>query len=118
MPWHGDAAAQLEGLAIAEALGATALAGLLRQQLRGSGVRKVPRGLRRSTRSHPQGLTRREAQVLQLLSEGMANAHIARRLFVSPKTVEHHVSAILAKLGVPSRAQAIALAREQGDLAD
>ena len=118
LAWHGDAAAQLEALGIAEELGASVLAGLLRRQLRASGVRKVPRGLRKSTRSHPQGLTRREAQVLQLLSEGMANARIAKRLFVSPKTVEHHVSAILAKLGVPSRAEAVALAREQRPLAD
>jgi DNA-binding CsgD family transcriptional regulator len=111
--WHGDADAQLEALAIADSLGAGALASLLRRQLRARGVRKVPRGSRKSTRSHPHGLTHREAQVLQLLSEGMANARIARRLFVSTKTVEHHVSAILAKLGVPSRTEAIALARTQ-----
>ena len=118
LAWHGDADAQLEALAIADGLGAGALASLVRRQLRARGVRKVPRGSRQSTRSHPHGLTRREAQVLQLLSEGMANARIARRLFVSPKTVEHHVSAILAKLGVPSRAEAVALARTQEKAAE
>ena len=113
LAWHGAEAERLQALAIAERLGAGALSGLLRRQLRASGVRNVPRGSRKSTRSHPQGLTRREAQVLQLLADGLANARIAKRLFVSPKTVEHHVSAILAKLGVPSRAEAVALARRR-----
>jgi DNA-binding NarL/FixJ family response regulator len=53
-------------------------------------------------------LTRREAEVLELLGHGLTNAEIGSRLFISPKTVEHHVSRILAKLGVRSRAQAVA----------
>ena len=44
------------------------------------------------------------------MAEGLPNAEIARRLFTSPKTVEHHVSAVLAKLGVQSRAQVISAA--------
>ena len=68
-----------------------------------------------STRRNPLGLTRREAEILALLSEGLRNSTIAKRLFVSTKTVEHHVSAILAKLGVPSRAEAIALTRKRPD---
>jgi DNA-binding NarL/FixJ family response regulator len=81
--------------------------------MRAQGVRGVPRGSRPSTRSNPHGLTRREAEILALLSEGLRNSAIAKRLFLSTKTVDHHVSAILTKLGVPSRAQAIATARRQ-----
>jgi DNA-binding NarL/FixJ family response regulator len=55
-------------------------------------------------------LTRREAQVLELVGRGLSNAEIGERLFISPKTVEHHVGRILAKLGLPSRARAIAYA--------
>jgi DNA-binding NarL/FixJ family response regulator len=60
-------------------------------------------------------LTRREAEILALLSDGLRKAAIARRLFVSTKTVDHHVSAILTKLGVPSRAEAVAMARNPRD---
>jgi DNA-binding NarL/FixJ family response regulator len=52
-------------------------------------------------------------QVLELLAHGMRNAAIAKRLFVSTKTVDHHVSAILTKLGVPSREEAVAFAKKQ-----
>ena len=76
-------------------------------------MRGVPRGLRDSTRNNPHGLTKREAEILELLSEGLRNSSIAKRLFLSPKTVDHHVSAILAKLGVPSRAEAVALVRKK-----
>jgi DNA-binding NarL/FixJ family response regulator len=85
----------------------------LRRQMRASGVRRIPRGSRSSTRENPFGLTRREAEILQLLSEGLRNATIARRLFVSTKTVEHHISAILAKLNVGSRSEAVAFTRRQ-----
>ena len=81
------------------------------------GARGVPRGSRNSTRSNPHGLTLREAEILSLLSEGLQNSAIAKRLFLSTKTVDHHVSAILKKLRVPSRAKAIALVhRQQGEI--
>ncbi len=98
---------------ILEELGAVPMAQAVRKRLRARGARGVPRGRRSSTRSNPHGLTGREVQVFALLSEGLRNAIIAKRLFVSPKTVEHHVSAILAKFGVASRAAAVALAREK-----
>jgi DNA-binding CsgD family transcriptional regulator len=109
--WYGGEPEQREALVIFERLGAAPAAEALRRQMRSHGVRRVPRGSRTSTRSHPHGLTRREAEILALLSEGLRNAAIARRLFVSTKTVDHHVSAILTKLGVPSRAEAVAIAR-------
>ncbi|MGH7685517.1 MAG: response regulator transcription factor, partial [Candidatus Dormibacteria bacterium] len=64
------------------------------------------------TRQNPAGLTAREMDILGLLSEGLRNPDIARRLFLSPKTVDHHVSAILGKLGVTSRSEAAARARD------
>ncbi|HYL70998.1 MAG TPA: LuxR C-terminal-related transcriptional regulator, partial [Candidatus Dormibacteraeota bacterium] len=108
--WHGAEAEQREALALFEQLGATPGAQILRREMRASGVRRIPRGARPSTRGNAFGLTRREAQVLELLSDGLRSATIAKRLFLSRKTVEHHISAVLAKLGVSSRAEAVALA--------
>lgn len=65
----------------------------------------VPRGPRSSTGAHPAGLTVREAEIAALLSEGLTNAEIARRLVLSEKTVGHHVSAVLAKLAIRRRAE-------------
>jgi len=89
-----------------EELGMRAAATQVARRLRDLGVSAVPRGRRASTRAHPAGLTVREAEIVALLGEGLRNADIARRLFISPKTVDHHVSAILGKLGVRTRAEA------------
>jgi DNA-binding CsgD family transcriptional regulator len=95
-----------EALAEFQRLGANAAAGIVARKLREHGARGVPRGPRPATKSHPASLTRREAEVLAFVRQGASNAEIAARLFLSEKTVHHHVSAILRKLGVGSRAQA------------
>jgi DNA-binding CsgD family transcriptional regulator/tetratricopeptide (TPR) repeat protein len=99
-----------EALAVLEQLGAGPLQAIVRQRLRDLGVRGLPRGPRASTRAHPAGLTSREVQVLNLLVHGHTNTELARRLHLSTKTVDHHVSAILEKLQVRSRTEAVAAA--------
>ena len=95
-------------------LGARPLAHRVRQRLHELGARNVPVGPRAATRSTPGGLTPREAEVLRLLSEGLTDREIAERLVVSTKTVSHHVSAILGKLGVRRRTEAVALVSTTG----
>jgi DNA-binding CsgD family transcriptional regulator len=104
---------QLEALTILERLGATAAANALRRRMRERGMRRIPRGSRTSTRTNTHGLTKREAEIYELLTQGLRNSAIAKRLFVTTKTVDHHVSAIFAKLGVSSRVEAIALASKK-----
>src|SRR5262249_35501857 len=111
---EGDADAELQALARFEQLGAQPAAARLRQRMRAQGRMGIPRGPRPTTRANPARLTSREVDVLQLLAEGLSNGEIARRLSISPKTVDHQVSAILAKLGVHSRAQASAAASALG----
>ncbi len=103
---QGDEKARLEALEIFETLGATAVVDKLRKTLRDEGV-TGPRGKNRDTKRHAAGLTARQAEVLQLLDEGLSNIEIADRLFVSPRTVEHHVSAVLAKLDASTREEAV-----------
>jgi DNA-binding NarL/FixJ family response regulator len=62
-------------------------------------------------------LTSRQIEVLRLIGEGLTNAELAERLYLSAKTVDHHVSAIFAKLDVPGRRDAIRRGRELGVLA-
>lgn len=112
--WDGDEASKLEALQIFEALGAGATVKLCRAQLRQAGVRGVTRGPRATTASNPAGLTTRECHVMSLLANGLSNAEIAQRIVRSEKTVEHHISAILRKLDVCSRGEAVAAASRLG----
>ncbi|MCI0398107.1 MAG: LuxR C-terminal-related transcriptional regulator, partial [Chloroflexi bacterium] len=108
----GDQAAQIAALEIFDRLGARPAAEGLRQQMRAAGVRIIPRGPRPATRENPFGLTARQMEILVLLAENLTNAEIAAQLHLSPKTVDHHVSAVLARLDVHSREAAAELARQ------
>jgi DNA-binding CsgD family transcriptional regulator len=87
-------------------MGAVPAATLVARRLRQRGARGLPRGPRKATRQNPAQLTARELEVLELVADGLGNREIAERLFLSEKTVAHHVSAILRKLDVRTRAQA------------
>jgi len=110
----GDEAAQREALAIFERLGAAPAAEIARRKLLQAGVRGLPRGPRPATQANPHRLTPRQLEILLLLAEGLRNAEIAERLSTTPKTVEHHITAILAKLGARSRSEAARIAHESG----
>jgi DNA-binding CsgD family transcriptional regulator len=107
---EGPEAAQRESLAILDKLGAAPLAAIVRKRLRERGVRGIPRGPNETTRANPAGLTTKESEILALLAHGSSNAQLARHLHRSTKTIDHHVSAILEKLGVRSRTEAVAAA--------
>ncbi len=106
--------AVLPALATFERLGARPMTARTSRRLRELGVRAVPRGPRPTTRAIPANLTEREVEVLALIVAGCRNAEIADRLFLSPKTVEHHVGNVFAKLGVHTRHEAIAAAARLG----
>jgi DNA-binding CsgD family transcriptional regulator/tetratricopeptide (TPR) repeat protein len=109
-----DSAHLLEALELLDALGAIPAGRLVRAKLHSLGLRQIPRGPRPTTRANPAGLTPRQSDVLGLLVEGCTNAEIADALFISPKTVDHHVSAVLAKLEVSSRREAARIAVDLG----
>ncbi|MBN9222971.1 MAG: helix-turn-helix transcriptional regulator [Mesorhizobium sp.] len=111
---RGDEPAQRAALEIFEALGARPVANRLRDIMRRSGVIRIARGPRSTTRANSAGLTRRQMEVLQLIERGLSNKRIAEHLAISPKTVDHHVSAVLGKLEAGSRGQATAAARDSG----
>jgi DNA-binding NarL/FixJ family response regulator len=106
-----DPAALREALEIVQLLGAKSLEGRLTDRLVSMGATELPRGPRPSTRRNPHGLTDRELQILAFLGDGLRNAEIADRLVLSPKTVDHHVGAVLRKLHVADRQAAGVLAR-------
>ena len=109
----GDVEALRDAHAECRRLGAGPLATIVARELRELGVRDLPRGPRPTTRANEAELTARELDVLALVAEGLRNADIAERLFVSRRTVDHHVSAILRKLGA---ARAARRSRRRGRL--
>ena len=110
----GPQGAKLEALGIFNALGARPIGDRVKKQLRDLGVDGIPRGPTKRTIANPAGLTTRQLEVLGLIADGFSNGEIAAKLFVSKKTVEHHVSAIYSKLGVDSRTKAVNAAQEVG----
>lgn len=111
---EGDEGQATEALALLDRLGASATAARFRTELSRKGLRSGARGPRASTRSNRFGLTRRELDVLARMDLGLTNKEIGELLFVSSKTVDHHVSAVLGKLGARTRGEAAAMARDEG----
>lgn len=101
-------------LSILDRLGAKATYGKVRMELKKNGVKSIPRGSRNTTKRNPFQLTTRQIDVLSLLAEGLQNNEIADRLFVTSKTIEHHVSAVLSKLDVKSRSRAVVEGKRLG----
>ena len=103
-----DTGALRQALTELQRLGAKPAAAIVARRLQERGIRDLPRGPRPATKRNQALLTEREVEVLRLLATGVSNGDIASRLFLSTRTVDHHVSAILAKLGVRSNARQLA----------
>ena len=110
----GDPAVLRRVLDMLHELGARPAAAVVARRLRALGEQGVRRGPRPGTAANPAGLTRREAEVLELLAAGLSNAEIAAGLVLSGRTVDNHVAAILRKLGVRTRKEAVAHAETLG----
>ncbi len=105
--FEGDEDDKRKALAMMQQLNADAVCEKMKMKMRSSGIRKIPRGLRESTKTNPAQLTNRELDVLHLLKSAVQNKEIAETLYISPKTVDHHISSILFKLDVNSRTKAV-----------
>jgi DNA-binding CsgD family transcriptional regulator len=105
-----------EALTVFEALGARPVAQIVSRRMRDLGIKGIPRGPRFETKANLAGLTKRELEVLHLLAQGQRDKVIARSLKLSERTVHHHVSAVLGKLGATNRAEATLEARRLGIL--
>lgn len=114
--FEGNEADKKNALLLFQQLGANAVSEKIKMEMRAGGIKKIPRGLRESTKTNPAQLTNRELDVLQLLQKGNQNKEIAGTLFISPKTADHHISSILFKLDVNSRSKAVTEAVRLGIL--
>lgn len=112
MLFEGNQESKRQALDILDKLGATIIFDKMKFAMRSSGIKKLPRGIRRTTRANTANLTLRELDVLLLLKQGLQNKEIGERLFISAKTVDHHISSILFKLDVNSRTKAVRQAME------
>ena len=90
-----------------ESMGAPVVAERIKKEMRTAGIKSIPRGMRKSTETNPAFLTGRELEVLELLKGGLQNKEIAGKLFLSAKTIDHHISSILFKLDVNTRTKAV-----------
>lgn len=97
-------------------LGAIAVAEKMKQTMRNLGIKNIPRGIRNSTRSNIALLTNREIEILKLMKEEFHNKEIASHLYISAKTVDHHISSILFKLDTDTRHKAVTEATRIGIL--
>jgi DNA-binding CsgD family transcriptional regulator len=109
-----DEADLRQALSVFDDLGASTAAAAARRRMKSLGIGAIPRGPRAATKATPAGLTPREQEVLALLTEGLPDREISERLFISERTVHHHVSAVLAKIGVSSRTAAVREAARMG----
>ncbi len=114
--FEGEEEDKKRALGLMQQLGAVAVYECMKMSMRASGIKKIPRGIRESTRSNAAKLTKRELDVLQQLKQGNQNKEIASILFISAKTVDHHISAILSKLHASTRSKAVAEATRLGIL--
>ncbi|MBV8390847.1 MAG: hypothetical protein JO080_13675, partial [Mucilaginibacter sp.] len=105
--FNGDEDGKKKAICMVQELGATAVYEKLKMEMRASGIKSIPRGVRETTKANVARLTEREVDVLKLLKEGMQNKEIADRLFISAKTVDHHITSILFKLDVNTRVKAV-----------
>lgn len=104
--FEGDEEDKKEALKMMQELGAVDVSEKLKLMMRSSGIKSIPRGKRKSTLSNSAELTQREIDIVELLKDGLQNKEIADKLYISPKTVDHHISSILFKLDVNSRTKA------------
>lgn len=112
-----DAASADRAVRTLDSLGAAAAVQAVLRTRRDRGL-PLPRRPHAAARTRPGQLTARELEVLGLLDRGLSTAEIAAQLILSSRTVEHHIAAVLRKLGEPTRARAVASARRLGVLTD
>ena len=105
--FEGNEDDKRKAITLVQQLGADAVFEKLKSEMRNSGIKSIPRGIRKTTRSNEALLTSRELEILQLIKESLQNKEIAAKLFISAKTVDHHISSILFKLDVNTRVKAV-----------
>ena len=114
--FEGNENDKRKAIIIMQDLNANAVYEKMKKEMKNSGIKNIPRGIRKSTRSNAAFLTFREMDVLRLLKEDMQNKEIAAQLYISAKTVDHHISSILSKLDANSRSKAVSEAIRAGIL--